>query len=62
MTRLNQAVGKVLANRATLERLANIGQQVPSSERQTAQALAAYQREEIERWWPVIKAGNISAE
>ena len=62
VTRLNLAVGKVLANRATLERLANIGQQVPSSERQTAQALAAYQREEIERWWPVIKAGNISAE
>jgi tripartite-type tricarboxylate transporter receptor subunit TctC len=62
VTRLNLAVRKVLASRVTLERLASIGQQVPSSERQTAQALAAYQREEIERWWPVIKAGNISAE
>jgi tripartite-type tricarboxylate transporter receptor subunit TctC len=62
VTRLNLAVRKVLASQVTLERLANIGQQVPSSERQTAQALAAYQREEIERWWPVIKAGNISAE
>jgi tripartite-type tricarboxylate transporter receptor subunit TctC len=62
VTRLNLAVRKVLASQVTLERFANIGQQVPSSERQTAQALAAYQREEIERWWPVIKAGNISAE
>jgi tripartite-type tricarboxylate transporter receptor subunit TctC len=62
VTRLNLAVRKVLANRVTLERLASIGQQVPSLERQTAQALATYQREEIERWWPVIKAGNISAE
>jgi hypothetical protein len=62
VTRLNLAVQKVLVSQVTLERLANIGQQVPSSERQTKQVLAAYQREEIERWWSVIKAGNISAE
>jgi tripartite-type tricarboxylate transporter receptor subunit TctC len=61
-TRLNLAVRKVLADQVTLERLAAIGQQVPPSGRQTAQALATYQHEEIERWWPVIKAGNISAE
>lgn len=61
-TRLNLAVRKVLADQDTLKRLAGIGQQVPSSERQTPQALAAYQHEEIERWWPVIKAGNIRAE
>ena len=62
VTRLNLAVRQVLANRVASERLAGIGQQVPPPERQTMQALAAYQREEIERWWPVIKAGNISAE
>lgn len=60
--RLNLAVRKVLADQVTLKRLADIGQQVPPSERQTQQALAVYQREEIERWWSVIKAGNIRAE
>jgi tripartite-type tricarboxylate transporter receptor subunit TctC len=61
-TRLNSAVRTVLADQETLKRLAGIGQQIPSLERQTPQALATYQREEIEKWWPVIKAANIRAE
>jgi tripartite-type tricarboxylate transporter receptor subunit TctC len=61
-TRLNSAVRKVLADEGTLKRLAGIGQQIPSLERQTPQALATYQHEEIERWWPVIRAANIRAE
>jgi tripartite-type tricarboxylate transporter receptor subunit TctC len=60
--RLNLAVRKVLADQATMKRLAAIGQQVPPAERQTPQALTAFQHEEIERWWPVIKVGNIRAE
>lgn len=28
----------------------------------TPQALAAYQKAEIERWWPVIKAANMKGE
>jgi tripartite-type tricarboxylate transporter receptor subunit TctC len=62
VTRLNLAVRKVLADQGTLERLAGIGQQIPSLERQTPQALATYQHEEIERWWPIIRAANIKAE
>lgn len=61
-TRLSSAVRTVLADQETLKRLAGIGQQIPSLERQTPQALATYQREEIEKWWPVIKAANIRAE
>ena len=60
--RLNTAVRKVLADQVTLKRLADLGQQLPSLERQTPQALATYQNEEIARWWPVIKAANIRAE
>jgi tripartite-type tricarboxylate transporter receptor subunit TctC len=59
---LNAAVRKVLADPTVLKRLGDIGQQVPPAERQTAQALASYQSEEIARWWPVIKAANIRAE
>jgi tripartite-type tricarboxylate transporter receptor subunit TctC len=61
-TRLNAAVRKVLADQSILKRLADIGQEPPSLDRQTAQALATYQKEEIARWWPVIKAADIRAE
>jgi hypothetical protein len=29
-------------------------------ERQTPRALAALQKADIEKWWPIIKAANIS--
>jgi len=35
---------------------------IPCSEQQTPQALAAYHKSEIEKWWPIIKAANIKAE
>lgn len=60
--RLNTAVRKVLADKSVLRRLADIGQEAPSLERQTPLALANYQNEEIARWWPIIKAADIRAE
>jgi tripartite-type tricarboxylate transporter receptor subunit TctC len=60
--RLNAAVRAVLSDQRSLKRLADIGQQVPTLEQQTPQALAHYQKEEIARWWPVIKAANIKGE
>jgi tripartite-type tricarboxylate transporter receptor subunit TctC len=60
--RLNTAVRKILADPSVLRRLANIGQQAPSLEQQTPQALATYQSDEIAKWWPVIKAAEISGE
>jgi tripartite-type tricarboxylate transporter receptor subunit TctC len=60
--RLNSAVRKLLADVRSLQRLADIKQQVPSIVQQTPQALADYQKDEIARWWPVIKAANIKVE
>jgi hypothetical protein len=31
-------------------------------EQQTPEALAALQKADIEKWWPIIKAANIKAE
>jgi hypothetical protein len=31
-------------------------------EQQTPQALAAYHKAEIAKWWPIIKAANIKLE
>lgn len=60
--KLNAAVQKTLADQTILKRLADIGQQTPTLEQQTAEALANYQNDEIAKWWPVIKAAGIKVE
>jgi tripartite-type tricarboxylate transporter receptor subunit TctC len=62
VTKLNTAVVEALADPTVRARLANLGQEIFPREQQTPQALAAYHKAEIEKWWPVIKAANIKAE
>jgi tripartite-type tricarboxylate transporter receptor subunit TctC len=62
IAQLNSAVRKVLADERSRQRLVDIGQQLPPLEQQTPQALADYQKDEIARWWPLIKAANIRGE
>jgi hypothetical protein len=44
------------------QRLAEIGQEIFPRDQQNPQALAALQKAEIEKWWPIIKAAGIKAE
>lgn len=60
-TKLNAATTKALADASTVKRLSDIGQQLPTREQQTPQALTTYQKEEIAKWWPVISAANIKS-
>ncbi len=60
--RLTAAAMDALADPAVRARLTGLGQEIPPPEQQTAQALAAHQRAEIEKWWPLIKAANIKPE
>jgi hypothetical protein len=46
----------------THQRLAEIGLEIFPREQQTPEALAAFQKAEIETWWPIIKAAGIKAE
>ena len=62
IAKLNAAVVDALADAAVRKRLADLGQEIPPCEQQTPQALAAYHKAEIEKWWPIIKAANIKAE
>ncbi len=62
IARLNAAVVDALADSNVRARLADLGQDIPTSEQQTPNGLATYQKAEIEKWWPVIKAANIKAE
>jgi tripartite-type tricarboxylate transporter receptor subunit TctC len=62
IAKLNAAVVKALADPQVRQRLIDLAQEIPSGDRQTPEALAAYQTEEIEKWWPVIKSAGIKAE
>jgi tripartite-type tricarboxylate transporter receptor subunit TctC len=62
IAKLNGAVVEALADSNVLARLADLGQYVPPREQQTPDALRAYQKAEIEKWWPIIKAAGIKAE
>ncbi len=62
IARLNAAVVDALADPAVRKRLAELGQDIPPREEQTPEALGAYHKAEIEKWWPIIKAANIKAE
>ena len=60
--KLNDAVVKELADPAVRNRLTELAQDIFPREQQTPEALGAYQKAEIEKWWPIIKAANIKAE
>jgi tripartite-type tricarboxylate transporter receptor subunit TctC len=60
--KLTAAAMDALADPIVRERLAGLGQEIPPREQQSAEALAAHHKAEIEKWWPLIKAANIKAE
>jgi len=62
VAKLNAAVVDALADPSVRQRLAEIGQEIFPREQQTPEALAAFQKAEIEKWWPIIKAANIKGE
>jgi tripartite-type tricarboxylate transporter receptor subunit TctC len=62
VTRFNSAIMTALADATVRRRLADIGQEIFPREQQTPHALAAYQKAEIEKWWPIVKEANIKAE
>jgi tripartite-type tricarboxylate transporter receptor subunit TctC len=62
IAKLNEAVVESLADKNVLVRLADLGQSIPPRDQQTPESLGAYQKAEIEKWWPIIKAANIKGE
>jgi tripartite-type tricarboxylate transporter receptor subunit TctC len=60
--KLNAAVVDALADATVRSRLADVGQDIPPREQQAPEALGAFTKAEIEKWWPIIKAANIKGE
>jgi tripartite-type tricarboxylate transporter receptor subunit TctC len=62
VARLAAAAHAALADPDVRQRLAGLALDIPSEPRQGPEALRAYQKAEIDKWWPVIKAANIKGE
>jgi tripartite-type tricarboxylate transporter receptor subunit TctC len=62
VAKLNAAVVAALADPAVQQRFRDFGQNIWPREQQTPGALAAHQKAEIERWWPIVKAANIKVQ
>jgi tripartite-type tricarboxylate transporter receptor subunit TctC len=61
IARLNAAVVATLADPAVQRRFRDFGQSIWPPKMQTPEALAAHQKAEIERWWPIIAAAGMKA-
>jgi len=62
IAKLNAATVEALADPNVRTRLADLALEIFPREQQTPAALAALQKAEIEKWWPIIKAANIKPE
>jgi tripartite-type tricarboxylate transporter receptor subunit TctC len=60
IAKINAAVVEALADPMVRQRFSELGLDVPPRNQQTPEALAAHQKAEIEKWWPMIKAANIT--
>jgi tripartite-type tricarboxylate transporter receptor subunit TctC len=60
--KLNAAVMDALADPTVRARLADLGQEILPRDQQTPDTLGTFQKGEIEKWWPIIKAAGIKAD
>ncbi len=59
---LNKAMREALADPAIKARFSELGLDVAAPAQQTPEGLAAFQKAEIEKWWPIIKGAGLKAE
>ncbi|HMK80769.1 MAG TPA: tripartite tricarboxylate transporter substrate-binding protein [Xanthobacteraceae bacterium] len=62
VAKLTAAAQEALADPIVRSRLADLGQEIPPREMQTPEGLGQFQKAEIEKWWPIVKAAGIKAE
>ncbi len=62
VTKLNAAAVDALSDPAVRKQLENLGLQMPAADKLTPEALGDWQKAEIAKWWPIIKAANVKVD
>jgi tripartite-type tricarboxylate transporter receptor subunit TctC len=62
IAKFSAAAQEALADPAVRDKLAGLGQDIPPPAMQTSEALGAFYKAEIEKWWPIIKGAGIKIE
>jgi tripartite-type tricarboxylate transporter receptor subunit TctC len=62
IAKLNHATVEALADPAIQKRFVELGLDVAPRGQQTPEGLAAFQKAEIDKWWPIIKSAGIGAQ
>jgi tripartite-type tricarboxylate transporter receptor subunit TctC len=60
--KLNAAAVDALNDPAVRKQMENLGLQMPPKDQLTPQALGTWQKAEIAKWWPMIKAANVKVD
>ena len=62
IAKLNAAAVEAMNDPAVRRQFENLGLQMPPGDKLTPQALGAWQKAEIEKWWPVLKSANVKVD
>jgi tripartite-type tricarboxylate transporter receptor subunit TctC len=62
VAKLNAAAVDALNDPAVRKQLENLGLQMPPKDKLSPQALGEWQKAEIAKWWPMIKAANVKVD
>jgi tripartite-type tricarboxylate transporter receptor subunit TctC len=62
VTRLNAVAVEALNDSSVRKQLENIGLQMPPKDQLSPQALGDWQKAEIAKWWPMLKAANVKVD
>ena len=62
VAKLNASAVDALNDPAVRKQLENLGLQMPPADQLSPEALGSWQKAEIAKWWPMIKAANVKVE
>jgi tripartite-type tricarboxylate transporter receptor subunit TctC len=59
VAKLNAAAAEAMNDPVVREKFEQLGLEMPRKDQLTPEALGAWQKSEIAKWWPMIKAANV---
>jgi tripartite-type tricarboxylate transporter receptor subunit TctC len=62
VARLNAAVVEALGDPNVRKQLESLGLQMPPADQLTPSALGDWQKAEIAKWWPMLKAAHVGVD